>query len=227
MAVGQALVVEAREVQHRRVPVVDVHHAVDGGVADFIRAAVAQAALHAAAGHPHREALGVVVAAVAVLRVRRAAELAAPEDERVVEHPALLEVGKQCRDRLVDLAALLRELLAQVAVRVPAAVAHLDEAHALLGEAPRQQALARERVGRLLADAVHVERRLLLVGKIDEIRHLRLHAEREFVALDHAFELAVLLLALQALLVEPLDEVDLLALRLRAVAVVVDVRDRV
>ena len=49
---------------------------------------------HAAAGQPHREALDVVVAAVA-LRHRRAAELAAPDDQRVVEHAALLQVRDQ------------------------------------------------------------------------------------------------------------------------------------
>jgi hypothetical protein len=44
VAIGQALVVEARQCEHRRVPVVDVHHAVDGGVPDFMRAAAAATA---------------------------------------------------------------------------------------------------------------------------------------------------------------------------------------
>ena len=45
-----------------------------------------------------REALDVVVAArrlALALEHRRAAELAAPDDQRVVEHAALLQVGDQ------------------------------------------------------------------------------------------------------------------------------------
>ena len=64
--------------------------------------AVAVAAFDAAAGHPHRKALVVVVAAVGVLGRRGAAEFAAPNHQRVFEHVALLEVGKQRGDRLVD-----------------------------------------------------------------------------------------------------------------------------
>ena len=66
----------------------------DGGGAEFVGRADADAALDAAAGHPHGEAVGVVVAAGAfgVFGRRLAAELAAPDDERLVEQAALLEV---------------------------------------------------------------------------------------------------------------------------------------
>ena len=62
------------------------------------------AAFDAAAGEPDREAPVVVVAAHAGLAVdhldgRRPAELAAAEDQRLLEKPALLEVGQECRDR--------------------------------------------------------------------------------------------------------------------------------
>src|SRR6516164_8067517 len=64
------------------------------------------AALHAAAGHPHGEAGRVVVAALALaagvgLGDRRAAELAAPDHERLVQETAALEVGEQARHGLV------------------------------------------------------------------------------------------------------------------------------
>ena len=67
----------------------------DDVVAEVVGLAVDRAALRAAAGHPHGEAARVMVAAVvlvgqAALRVDRAAEFAAPDDERVVEHAALL-----------------------------------------------------------------------------------------------------------------------------------------
>ena len=50
-----------------------------------------------------RKALDVVIAAVA-LGHRRAAELAAPDDQRVVEHAALLQISDQRRSRLIDFA---------------------------------------------------------------------------------------------------------------------------
>ena len=66
------------------------------------------ARLDAAAGQPHREGVGVVVAAVvAALDHRRAAELAAPDDQRVVEQAALLQVLDQRGAGLVGVAAVL------------------------------------------------------------------------------------------------------------------------
>ena len=63
--------------------------------------AVAQAGLHAAAGHPEREGVRMMVAAPLLglldlaLQKRRAPKFAAPNDERVVEQSALLEVAHQ------------------------------------------------------------------------------------------------------------------------------------
>src|SRR6185295_7016374 len=112
-----------------------------------------EALLDAAAGEPDREAERVVVASRAVLLgVRRAAELAAPPDQRVLEQAAALQVHEQARDRLVDRARVVA-VLRQVAVLVPGgiraavAVGDLNEAHARLAEAARHQAFLAERVG--------------------------------------------------------------------------------
>ena len=55
----------------------------------------------------------MVIAAVVVrrqlaLRIDRAAEFAAPDDQRVVEQPALLQILNQRRGRLIGVAALCR-----------------------------------------------------------------------------------------------------------------------
>ena len=80
----------------------------DGGAAEFVGLADADAALDAAAGQPHGEAVGVVVAAGAlgVLGGRLPAELAAPDDQRLVEQAALLQVLEQAGDRLVGVAGV-------------------------------------------------------------------------------------------------------------------------
>ena len=73
----------------------------------------------ACARHPHREAPRVVVAAVALLVERRAAELTAPNDERVFEHIPLLEVSDQRHASSVNLLGLERDAFFDPAVVVP------------------------------------------------------------------------------------------------------------
>ena len=65
----------------------DVDAVLNGVEAQFVRLAEHHARLDAAAGQPHGEGVRVVVPAVvaAALDHRRAAELAAPDHERVVE----------------------------------------------------------------------------------------------------------------------------------------------
>ena len=84
----------------------------DDVVAEVVGLAVDDAALDAAAGQPHAEVARVMVAAVVVLgqralRVDGAAELAAPDDQRVVEQAALLEVDHQRGGGLVGVVALV------------------------------------------------------------------------------------------------------------------------
>src|SRR5262245_31172913 len=62
-AIDQPMVVDAEEGEDRRMQVVDVDDVVHGGVAELVGGAMGHAALDAAAGHPDREALDVVVAA--------------------------------------------------------------------------------------------------------------------------------------------------------------------
>ena len=70
-------------------------------VAVIVGLAVGHAGLDAAAGHPHGEAARVMVAAIVLagelpLAIDGAAELAAPDHQRVVEQAALLEILDQC-----------------------------------------------------------------------------------------------------------------------------------
>ncbi len=70
--------------------VVDGDDVLHGLVAELIGRAVAEAGFHAGASHPAGEACGVVVAATGtLLEGRHAAELGAPDDERVLQQAAL------------------------------------------------------------------------------------------------------------------------------------------
>ena len=138
--VRQALMVVAHEVHDRGVEVRDVQRVLDDVVAEVVGLAVDTAALGAAASHPHREAARVVVATVvghaeSALAVDRTAEFSAPDDERVVEHAALLEVLDERVAGAVDVLALAGHAVGQVAMVVPVVEVDLGEADAAFGQA--------------------------------------------------------------------------------------------
>src|SRR5262249_38816383 len=98
----------------------------------------------------------VTAFAVDALGERRAAELCGPEDERVLQQAALLEVGEQARAGSVENGGLFVVIVLQILVRVPvdarraesAAVDELHEAHAALDQPAGQQAVAAKAGGR-------------------------------------------------------------------------------
>ena len=94
--------------------VVHVDLVLDRLEAELVGRAVGHAALHAAAGQPHREAVRVVVAARLALALaeRHPAELAAPDDQRRCRAGrAARRSVEQRRDRLIDLGGVLAVVL--------------------------------------------------------------------------------------------------------------------
>src|SRR5262249_60262423 len=106
----------------------------------FAVPAAAPPPLHAPAGQPNGEAVGVVIAsgALRVLGGRLSAELPAPDDERRVQESAPLEVLNQSSNRPVRVPGVLGGVLDDVRVGVPVGVVvlpsggHLDEPDAAL-----------------------------------------------------------------------------------------------
>src|SRR5262249_33925221 len=97
---------DAEAMQERGVEIVNVHRVLDDVVTIIVGGAVAHAGLKAAARNPHREAAAMVVAAVIrrrelALAVHGSAKFTAPDDERVVEQAALLEVLDKRRGWLI------------------------------------------------------------------------------------------------------------------------------
>src|SRR5205085_11499871 len=87
-----------------------------------------------------------VVAAVGPLVGRRAAEFAAPDDQRVVPQAAGLQVAQQGGDRPVGLLGVLAVVLdvGVVVPRLAVAVEKLNHAHAALGQPASEQAAVGE-----------------------------------------------------------------------------------
>src|SRR5713226_4973272 len=98
----------------------------------------------------------MMITAVATLRARRPAELAAPEDERRIEQAALGEVGEQAGDGEVGLIATTSRQSNVVGVRVPRLAGHeqLDVAYAAFDEPAGHQAAGAVGARRRVVEAV-------------------------------------------------------------------------
>ena len=97
MAEGEAFVVDAELMQDGSLQIMDVHRLLSDVDTVVIRLAVGDTAAHTAAGQPVGETVRVMVSTVNLvcefpLTIDRAAEFATPDDERVLEHAALLEI---------------------------------------------------------------------------------------------------------------------------------------
>ena len=124
-----------------------------------------------------------MVAAVAALAHGGAAEFAGPDDESVVEHAALFQVGDQRHAGAIDFLGFVADAFLDAAVVVPIFVVKLDETDAAFGETAGEEAIGRERtVARLATVEVHDALRLL--GDLHEFGDARLHLESHFVLGD-------------------------------------------
>ena len=95
-------VVDAHLRQQRGVNVVDRGAVFRGMIAELVGRPVGEARFEAAADKPHGKA-GQVMVSSAALGHRRATELGAEDDDRVVEHAPLLEIDDQSRCPPIDL----------------------------------------------------------------------------------------------------------------------------
>ncbi len=145
--------VESKKVEDGSLKVADVDWILNWGVAEFVSFAIGSG-FGSSSGHPHGEAVGVVISAVEFRAVSGfvhggASEFSAPDDEGVIEKSALFEVLEEGGDGLVDLAAFDGEFVDEVvtfsgAVDVPSPVEELNEADALFGEASGEKAVVGE-----------------------------------------------------------------------------------
>ena len=98
VTICQLFVIEAQQVQDRRVQVVNVHFVFAGAGPQFVRCAVNHATFYAATGQPDAESAVVVIAAGIVIAIAitrdGAPKLAAPDHQRAVEQPGLFEVSQ-------------------------------------------------------------------------------------------------------------------------------------
>ena len=147
-------VIDAQAMENGGVHIVYVHRIADDVVAKIVGLAVNDARLDSTAGHPNRKAPRMVVTTVVLasqvpLAVNRSTKLATPDNKRVVQQPAVLEILNQCPTGLVDVTALIGKIAADVEMLVPTAMKDLDESHVSFGHSPGQQTARGKRAGLL------------------------------------------------------------------------------
>ncbi len=166
--VDQFHVVQPQRRQERGVEVVDVDAVFHRVQTQIVGAADRLASLHAAAGEPHGEAGGVVVAAVPLFAHGGPAELAPPQDQRVFQEAAGFEIAQQARDGLVGGGEVLAVVGLDVRVGIllaAGAVVELHEPHPPFDEPAGEEAHAAERGGVFIIEAVELLRRLGFFGE--------------------------------------------------------------
>src|ERR1041385_950201 len=125
-SIRQLGVIEAKAMQDGRLQVVHVHLVLRHMIAQLVRLPIAEARLDPAAGHPDAEGMRMMIAPdqflllASILVHRRPAEFAAPNDQRVFEHAALLEIFDQGRARLIRLLRLAHQSIPNIVVPVVA-----------------------------------------------------------------------------------------------------------
>src|SRR3954447_15306360 len=167
--VSQPFVVHPEEMEHGGVEVMHVHAVLHDVVTVLARLAVHGAGLCAAARHPKAEAARMMIPAVVgfgklALRIVRAAKLAAPDHESIVEQPALLQVRHEGGAGLIGFPALVFDAAREATMLVPALMIKLDELHAAFSQTAGQKAVAGKGAWLLRVRAVKVQHRLRFFG---------------------------------------------------------------
>ena len=106
-SIRQFCVVNAEQVQHRRVQVVNLDSVFNDLITELVGRSVSDSAFHATASHPDRESVRIMVSAIRPLSKRGPPELALPDNQRVLKKSSLFKISQQRRDRLVDTLGIL------------------------------------------------------------------------------------------------------------------------
>ena len=155
----------------------------------------------------------------------RAPELAGPDDQRVIQQAASLQIGQQSGHRLVDPLRAFAHPCFYFVVMVPAAISHLDEPDSSLGKPPRQQTFAAEIIARFLTDTVKILRRLGLFAQVKNLWGGNLHPESQFIGLNETFDIAIFARIPDIHAIPGLHQIQMLTLQVSGEAGIVEVAD--
>jgi hypothetical protein len=123
----ESFVIDTQLMEHGGAKITNMDRVSHNVVTVIIGNAVLKSPFDTSSSHPRGKASSVMVPSVIVLcecslGVDRAAELAATNHQRVVQHASLFQIFYQASGRVIDVFALETEQLGKVAMLVPTAV---------------------------------------------------------------------------------------------------------
>src|SRR5262249_21340921 len=135
---SESFVIHAQQPQHGGVEIPHMHRIFDYVVAKLVGLSMDISGFGPAARHPLGKAARVMVSTIIVLgktalTINRSTELAAPDDERVLQHTTAFEIGYQSIASAIRGSAKLRSIANSIRMHVPASLVDLSETHATLG----------------------------------------------------------------------------------------------
>ena len=98
VAIDQLGMIDTETVEDCGMNVADVQPILDGMEAQIVGLAHDDTRPDASAGHPHGEAIRIMVAAVTLFRHGCTAKLAPPDDQGLIEQAPTLQIFEQARD---------------------------------------------------------------------------------------------------------------------------------
>ena len=132
--------------QHGCIQIVDVNRVFRHVVTEVIRLAVNDSRPDATSRHPLGIATRMMIPTVigfrqTALAIDGATKFTSPDDERVLEHPPLLQIFHKGRTRLVYDATLSTYVIRQVAVLIPLSNEDLSESDTAFGKTTCKEAI--------------------------------------------------------------------------------------
>ncbi len=177
----------------------DVHRPLHGHAAKVVGRPMHVAALYPPTGQPRGEAPRMMIAPLGPFRPGSPSKFPTPDNQRLIQQAATLEVPDQCGDRPVALLGML-PVIEDIAVIVPGlttAVVQLHHPHSAFHQSPGHEA----RIGKLSTAVVRPCRGCFL-RYIEDILRRKLQAKGQLQRFDAGFQQFVALALLSMLLVE-------------------------
>src|SRR5215471_18214390 len=144
--------IDTQAMKNRRVQVVHMHGVLRDVIAVIVCFAKADSRLYAGAGQPHSKATRMMIAPIVIcgelsLAVDRSPELAAPDDQSVIQQSPFLEILHQCGATLVGVLRLPCQLRGKIGVLIPSSVKQLHKTDSALRQPAREETIRCECAG--------------------------------------------------------------------------------
>ena len=129
--------------EHGGVHIVNMYLVFDRMITEFIGFSIAKATFYPSAGHPHREALDVMVSPGSSFALKHGGptKFSTPDYQSVFQHATLFEILNQGPCGLIRKSAAGVHVFFQSAMVIPSAMIKMNKAHSFLCKFPGEQTI--------------------------------------------------------------------------------------